>query len=208
MKKVFLALAICAAISGPALPQATTPAVNSPLLSMAGGTAPSTIFVSTVSSTINTTGDISCFGTGVGPGRTIGANQAYIGNTYRILCRGVYTTPLANTSTVTAKIKWGATTIVSVTTGALPASATNFPFQVDVICTVRSIGASGSIVCNGGMSYVAALAGLSFLFNSLDTPTAVTIDTTGSSLLDATASWSAVTTQTASGISGALEILY
>lgn len=189
---------------------ATVPAVNSPMLSMGGGTAPSIIYTTTANQTIALASDVSCFSaTGQGPGQTIAGNAAYVGNTYRLQIRGVYSTPLANVATVTGKLKWGSTTIATITTAALPASASNFPFFIDLICVIRSIGGSGSIVCTGGLSYVSALSGLSFLYNDLTTVSPVTIDTTTASVLDITGAWSTVAGgQTASGITGTIEILF
>lgn len=176
---------------------------------MANGIAPSTIFATTASSTINSSLDVSCFGTGAGAGATIPANGPYIGNTYRLICRGIYTTPAVNLSTSTVKIKWGATTVASVTTAALTSSATNLPFSIDVICTIRTTGASGSMICGGSFQYAGALTGIATVFNSLSIASVATIDTTVSSKIDATMAINgSLTTQTASGIVGVVEILY
>lgn len=186
-----------------------TPNLQGQLPSMANGIAPSTIFATTASSTINSSSDVSCFGTGAGAGTTIPANGPYIGNTYRLICRGIYTTPAVNLSTSTVKIKWGATTVASVTTAALTSSATNLPFSIDVICTIRTTGASGSMICGGSFQYAGALTGIATVFNSLSIASVATIDTTVSSKIDATMAINgSLTTQTASGIVGVVEILY
>ena len=119
-----------------------------------------------------------------------------VGKKFTITGFGVYSTPIANTSTVTIKIKYGATTVTSVTTGALPASATNLPFTFNADCTVRSIGATGTVICNGMFDYATALTGIVKTTNALISNT-VTIDTTAQSNIDVTGAWSAVTTQTA-----------
>jgi hypothetical protein len=203
-------IAFLFALYSACLGAASTPAVNSPMLSMAGGTAPSTIYVPTASQTIASTSDVSCFSsTGQGPGATIAANGAYVGNAYRLHCSGVYTTPIGNTATLTAKIKWAATTIATATTGALPVSATNLPFWFDAFCVIQTIGATGTIVCWGNLTYSTALIGVAALSNILQTTSAITIDTTASSKIDATAAWSTTAGgQTATAIEGNIEILF
>lgn len=190
---------------------ATTPAVNSPLLSMNGGTTPSVICVTTTNATIASTSDISLFsGTQpTGTTQTIPANGAYAGNTYRILCRGLYTTPLVSAGTATFKVKWGSTVLASVTTATLTASATNFPFELDVLLTIRTTGSTGSIMCTGHVECATALTGVSTVFNNLSIGSVATIDTTVNSVLDATMSFSSIAgSQTASCMTGSIEILF
>lgn len=182
------------------------------LPSMIQGVAPSTILISNAAQTINSGSDTSCFSaTSVGaPGlNTIPANGPYAGNTYRLLCRGVYTTPALNTSTTTVKIKWGATTVSTVTSAALTVSAVNLPFTIDVLCTIQSPGASGTMSCAGSFQYAAALTGLATVYNSLTIASAATINTTTSSKVDVTFSISgSITTQTIVGLEGIVEVLY
>jgi hypothetical protein len=186
------------------------PNAQGQLPSMVGGVAPSTILVSNAAQTINSGSDTSCFSsTAVGPGATIPANGPYAGNTYRLICRGVYTTPALNTSTVTAKIKWGATTVATVTSAALTVSAANLPFTIDVICTIQTAGSSGTMSCGGSFQYAGALTGLATVFNALTIASAATINTTTSSKIDATLSISGtITTQTMSAVVGTIEVLY
>lgn len=214
MNSFLRAFLICLALTSTAFAQNANssgvfPNAQGQLPSMANGIAPSTIFAATASSTINSSSDTSCFGTGVGSGATIPANGPYAGNTYRLLCRGVYTAPAANLATSTVKIKWGATTVASVTTAALTSSATDLPFSIDVICTIRTAGASGSMICGGSFQYAGALTGLATVFNSLSIASVATINTTVSSKIDATMAINgSLTTQSASGIAGVVEILY
>jgi hypothetical protein len=192
---IWLCLGLLLGSIGLAWGVATTPAVNAPLTSMGGGTAPSTIYSTTARQTINTTGDTSCFSaTGQGPGLTIAANAAYAGNQYLLNCSGVYTVPVANASTITAKIKWGSTTVVSVTIPAVATLSTNLPFMAQANCTIMTIGASGSIECWSQLCFSSGLTGGSLTCTFAITTSAQTIDTTASSKIDMTAAWSAITT--------------
>lgn len=177
----------------PARSAALTPAVNAPLLSMAGGTAPSLIWSTTARQTMASTSDTSCFSaTGQGPGLTIPANGGYAGNQYLLNCNGFYTVPAANASTITIKIKWGATTVASATVPAVATASTNLPFTATANCTIITIGATGTMECFGSLSFAAGLAGTTVLYTFVTTASAVTIDTTVSSKIDLTAAWSAV----------------
>lgn len=178
--------------------------------SMVGGVAPSTILVSNAAQVMASTGDTSCFSaTAVGPGATIPGNGPYAGNTYHIRCRGVFTTPLTSVGTLTVKIKWASTVVSTVTTGTLTASATNLPFDLDVICTIQTSGSSGTMSCGGAFNYSAALTGLSSVFNSLSITSPATINTTVSSKIDATMAFSTVAGgQTATGLVGVIEVEY
>lgn len=210
MKNVIAFAIVLLLAAGDSFGAALTPAVNAPLLSMAGGTAPSTIFSTTARQTINSTSDTSCFSaTGQGPGLTIPANGGYAGNQYLLTCQGVYTVPNLNASTVSAKVKWGSTTVVSVTVPAVAVTSTNFPFTAQANCTIITAGASGSMECFASVCFSAALTGIAPLCSFAITASAVTIDTTVSSKIDMTAAWSAITTtQSATVIVANAQILF
>lgn len=191
-------------------PASVAPNAQGQLPSMVGGVAPSTILISNAAQSIASTSDVSCFSATItGPGATIPANGPYAGNTYRLICRGVFSTPLTSVGTLTAKIKWGATTVSSVTSATLTASATNLPFYIDVICTIQTSGASGTMSCGGAFNYSAALIGLGPVLNNLTTTSPVTINTTTNSKIDATLAFSSIAGgQTATGTVGTIEVLY
>lgn len=178
--------------------------------SMASGVAPSTIWSTTARQTMNTSSDVSCFSaTGQGPGLTIPANGPYAGNQYQLNCYGVYSTPIANTATLLAKIKWGATTVASVTIPAVGQLTTNFPWTAQANCTVITAGASGTMECLGSLCFSTALTGIAPLCSYILTASPVTIDTTVDSKIDMTAQWSTVAGgQTASTIIGTVVIWY
>lgn len=184
--------------------------ITPPLVSMASGRAPSTIYVPTAAQTINTTGDTSCFSaTGVGPGLTITGGVPYAGNRFRLRCNGIYTTPLANAAAVTMKVKWGATVVASNTTVALTSSLTNMPFYIEETCTIQSSGASGTMVCSGHIDFAVAALNIALLSTSVFTASASTINTTATSKLDITMALSGVVGSPALTVTdGSAEILY
>lgn len=154
------------------------------------------MFTATADSVINTTGATTGLGTGIGT-KTIPANYLKAGKHFTIWGVGYYSTPIGNVSTVTLAVKYGSVTLATVTTAALPSSATNLPFNFREDCTVRTTGATGTVVCNGTFDYSTALSGVVKTSNDLSSVGTVTIDTTAASALDVTGLWSAVTTQTA-----------
>ncbi len=154
------------------------------------------IYISIGDQTINTTTETSGFsGTCIGT-TTIAANFFTAGKKFRMEGNGIYSTPLGNVSTIQINVKYGSTVVGTVTTGSLPASASNLPFYFWINCTVRTIGVSGSMICNGTFAYDTALTGIVETQNAIIS-NATTVNTTASKTLDVTATWSAVTTQTA-----------
>lgn len=180
------------------------------LPSMANGVAPSTIWSATARQTMASASDVSCFSaTGNGRGLTIPANGPYAGNQYLLNCIGVYSVPNLNAATVTAKVKWGATTVTSVVVPAIAVLTTNFPFSATASCTIITPGATGTIECVASMCFSAALTAIAPLCSYAITASPVTIDTTTASKIDMTAAWSTVAGgQTASTIISNALILY
>lgn len=164
---------------------ALVPAVNSPMLSMAGGTAPSFIWIPTATQTIGTS-DTSCFSaTGQGPGQTITPSTnpvaPYVGNMFNLYCQGVFTAPAVNTATVTAKVKWGSTVVASVTSSALASSVTNGQWQFQALCEVITISATPSastVMCGGTFQFASGLVGAALTVNGFQSLTPVSVDTT------------------------------
>lgn len=127
---------------------------------------------------------------------SIPANSLKAGTTYRIKASGVCTSTAANASNFRARI--GPTTL----TGAIAAvvnptaatSGTNIPFSVELLFTVRTIGASGTAIGSGtllnngvtGVSAAAVVVG--------QVTTAVTVDTTVTNLVELTYQAAATTT--------------
>lgn len=158
------------------------------------------LYTATADATINTTSPTSALsGTKVGT-TVIAANTLKAGQKFTIWGAGYYSTPIGNTSTVTITTSIAsstATTISTVTTGAFPATATNFPMDFTLTCTVRSVGVSATLVCDGSFNYSTALSAVAKTSNSISTIGTITFDSTVNETLDVKSNWSAVTTQSA-----------
>jgi len=148
-----------------------------------------TIVASTTAQTIATASETTCFGAPKGS-QIVPANSVAVGTTFRIHCAGTFTTPAGNAATLTYKIKWGSTVVATSAFGTLASSLTNALIELDADCTVRALGASGSMTCTGPMMLqnTAIAAGV----NLLALNTATTIATNADAVLDATLTWSTV----------------
>lgn len=190
------------------------PNANGQVPSMVGGVAPSLIYTLASSVVSNTTSDTNCYSgaTSGGPGATIPANGPYVGNTYRLTCRGVFTTGALNTATATIKIKFGSVTVASVTTAALPISLTNFQFLVDEECVFYSVGSSGTIACNGDAKFwttanSSLVAPPAVYITTAQTP--ATINTTTSNAWQITSAFSNTTSSPSiTATSGTIEVKF
>jgi hypothetical protein len=120
---------------------------------------------------------------------------------------GVYSTPAASTGTVTIKVKYGSTVVATVTSSAFPALSTNLRWTVFVDVTCRTAGASGTVMTDGIFAYDSAVGSLANL-DLTNAGATTTIDTTASSALDVSWTWSNNTaSQTASGTVAGIEAL-
>lgn len=145
---------------------------------------------------INTTADAQVFNTTAGGyvgTTTLPANFLTIGRKFTVTGAGVYSTPLANTSTATLKIQMAsstyAATIASVVTPALVQSASAWEYHWEYTCTVRSVGVTGTIQCDGVFYFSTTATGAD---TSADLSGLGTIDTTHSLTLKASNAWSTV----------------
>lgn len=208
MRHILAAALALAALSMAAAAQMVTPAPSGLAANSVGGTtqyANSTLYTATADATIATTGDLSCFGTGVGS-QTIPANSVAIGTKLRLSCSGVYTAPAANTATMIVSIKFGAASVASSASVALPV-LTNGAIYAEANCTVRSLGAAGSFVCSGNF-YTANSAAAGIYWKSVGPAAPTAIDTTAASKVDLTLAWSSVAGgQTATFQQASLQVL-
>lgn len=189
MKKLLVIIALLAPV-GAARGAALTPAVNAPLLSMAGGTAPSTIWVTTSSQPALSGGsEQSVFGaTGQGPGQTITGGVPYAGNNFYLHASGIATTPIGGGS-VTIKVKWGSVAVATLTGAALTVSLTNQPWMLDASCTIVTVSGSASsstMTCSGILTGV-SIVPLGFTSSSAT----ATVDTVSNQTLDMSWTWTA-----------------
>lgn len=218
MLRKIISTALCWAVLVAQLHAAAlTPAVNAPMLSMAGGTAGSTIWSPTSSVTSASLSDTSCFSaTGQGPGQTITPTTSpvapYVGNNFLMQCAGVLTAPGVSIVGLVIKVKWGSVTVATVTTSAPTASGTNLQWTLYAWCTINTISAtanSSTVTCMGAFTYSAAATGSPVVTNSFQSTSPVSVDTTAAFKLDLTLAWaSTVTTQTWTSLIGLMQILF
>lgn len=217
MKKFFAAALVLLLAASAGFGAALTPAVNAPLLSMAGGTAGSSIWSPTAAVTSTSTSDTSCFSaTGQGPGQTITPTTSpvapYVGNSFLMQCAGVLSAPGVSVVGLVTKVKWGSVTVATVTTSAPTASSVNLQWTLYSWCTINTISATPSastVTCLGAFTYSAAATGSPIVTSSFQSTSPVSVDTTAAFKLDLTLAWaSTVTTQTWTSLMGLLQILF
>lgn len=154
-------------------------------------TTTSTLFTSTATQTVAaTTSETTIIGSGQGS-LTLPANYLVAGKVIRFAIRGLYSTPALNIGSLAIKLKLGGTTLnVAASASALATSVTNAGFDAEAFITCRTIGASGTVILMGGVTYGIGnnLAPLVLAVNN--GTSATTIDTTSTLALDATVQWS------------------
>lgn len=146
-----------------------------------------TIYQARNAVTISGTSATTVF-SGTGDGNlTIQPVAMFVGARFHLVIAGRGQTGALNVAAITACVKLGAVSLICGTTAALPVSTAAIPFSADVVCTVRSTGASGTMSCVGAMGYVVGLSSGSALWTDLSTTSVVTIDTTAARAWDVTA---------------------
>lgn len=197
-----------------------TPSVNSPLLSMANGTAPSTIWASAAGASITTTADTSCFSaTGSGPGQTITPTTTpvvapYQYNNFTLTCEGTYASPAIGTVGIVSKVKWGSVTVATATSPGLAASSTNtLQWTAWAKCTLQTANNgsanSSTVSCCGAFTYAqgAGATSLAVITTPFFSASPVTVDTSAAFKIDLTlALASTLGTENLTGIGGLVKI--
>lgn len=194
-----LASPVCAQVSGSdysdaqavAAAQAGLSTFGNPNLAMPNGAnIAHTIYQARGAVTISGTSEATCFNATGDGNQTVQPVAMFVGARFHIYCSGRGQTGLANISTVTAKVKFGSTVIVSGVTLALPASTSAIPFWSDVVCTILSTGSSGTMTCGGGIQYAPGLSSATPFTTDMTSTSAVTLNTTIAQKIDATATLS------------------
>lgn len=154
------------------------------------------------------------------PNVTVPANYMQDGRTLRLRAFGKYST--TGTPTMIFTLRWGGTsgTVICKTAACTtPSGVTNAAWDLDVIMTVRSNGATGTVMGNGTARVFAAVAGtvasatgeglVTPLTNGgVVTPAAATLDLTADTALALTMTWSAASaSNTTTGLNYVLESL-
>jgi hypothetical protein len=154
-----------------------------PFLSDGRSSLPRAPFAQTASVTVaSTASETTLVGAGAGSA-TIPANAWYVGKTIRVRVSGYLSD--TGTPTLTVKIKFGSTVIL--TTGAitLASGVSNVGWQIEGTITCRTVGGSGTVFAQGTFQYNNSVP------TNIVNTAAVTIDTTASQAVSATATWSA-----------------
>jgi hypothetical protein len=137
------------------------------------------------SATINTTGEQSIVGTGVGS-LSIPANIFAVGDSFHGKMGGlINATGGGGRSEITIKVKTGTTILAS--TGVFDLdNATNQGWEVELDFTIAAIGATGTICTNGNFAYTknGSRQVFGYIFQDVQA-----IDTTVTNTLDITVEW-------------------
>lgn len=145
-----------------------------------------TMFTQTANKQVqNTVTETSLVGTGVGSA-TIKANSSGIGTTYRLSMCGY----ISNTATPFAqvKVKIGSITVFDTTSTGMFGITSNQPFKVNAVFTVRTLGASGTVIGQGEFEYATSASTQYQIMFQANTATS-TIDTTVDQTVDITFTW-------------------
>lgn len=154
----------------------------------------------------NVTADTSIIPSSIVGTKTLPANFLVPGKNIRIKIKGVYTSTLT-TSGATIKIKLGSTVVASATVTALGNSVTNGAFIGEVDITCYTNGATGTVVCAGGLQFTNGMTGQVFA-DLANAGATTTIDTTASQTIDVTAAFSSsVATQDIKSLTAVIEVL-
>lgn len=134
----------------------------------------------------NTATETSLKGTGVGVS-TLPANWFVAGRTIRIAARGWFETA-AVPGTLTIKFKLGSTTVATTTAKTPGASVGLDGWSVDLLCTCRTTGATGTVYAQGCFEHGDGTTANEFSWYMVNNAT-TTIDTTVAEAVDVTATW-------------------
>lgn len=119
---------------------------------------------------------------------TLPAYRITKSKSYRLGVTGIVTTTGAG-PTLRIRVKLGATTVLDTTAVATPAGITDAVFELVVIFTCRTAGATGTIFAEGYLSCMQNGAFQAPSILPMRNNATTTIDTTASNLLDVTAQW-------------------
>ena len=110
-----------------------------------------------------------------------------VGKRYRFTSQGTLSTKNGSTGTVQIKVKIGGTIIGQSNAVSIDHNMTNAHFSIDFTFTVRSVGASGVMMCNGFFNHTDA--DMTNPESIIISNVANTINTTANRTLDVTYQW-------------------
>jgi len=111
-----------------------------------------------------------------------------VGKRYRFTSQGSLSTKSGPTGTVQIKVKIGGTIIAQSNAVSMDKSMTDAHFSIDFTFTVRSVGASGVMMCNGLFDHVDVDMGSPESIR-IKNVTGATVSTTANRTLDVTYQW-------------------
>lgn len=145
-----------------------------------------TIWSQTSTTTIsNVSGEVSLTNTGIGTTQ-IPANFLQSGRAVRIRAGG-YCGTAAIAPTLTARVYYGTTLIVSSGALSMPALLSNAPWTLDATIVWRTVGVSGTSVGHNVLTVYTAIGTPNAAAGAVTTP--VTTDTTANKDIDVTMDW-------------------
>lgn len=124
------------------------------------------------------------------PQITIAANSLFLGQRLRVKGYGIFSN--TGTPTLLLGIYYGGVAGTALaTTGAVTTTtgATNWPFDIELDIRVASVGATGSVWCNGKVNLGTSLTAMTPLWLPSSQTQPITIDTTSAKALTLGAQW-------------------
>jgi hypothetical protein len=149
------------------------------------------VFSGTADKTVaNTASETSLIPTGVGSA-TLAADAFSVGRVLKIRLAGKYSSKGTPAGNITLKIKLGSTVVNASAAHAVDASETDQSWRMEVCITCRTTGATGTVIGQTAWEHAALNAGNTGMEVAQMVATGVvTINTTTSLAVDATAQWS------------------
>ncbi len=142
----------------------------------------------TASTTVGGTAtETTLTGTSLGT-RVIPANWFTVGRTVRVTARGHLSTDAATPATLNLRLKFGSTSIVATGDQTPAAGLASRYWEVSVLLTCRTTGATGTVFGQGHFIHAPSAAGDAVIWD-MEATAATTIDTTAAQTVDLTADW-------------------
>jgi hypothetical protein len=133
------------------------------------------------------------------PQLVIPANYLYVGQRLRVKAYGILTTAASSQGTLTLGVYWGgvAGTALAVTAAnTAPASASSWPWKLNLEIYVRAVGSSGSVWCNGEADIASSLTAYTGYALPSSQTQPISVTTSSANALTVGAQFSSSTTNT------------
>jgi len=119
-----------------------------------------------------------------------------LGRSLRVWCAGVFTTPAAETTTITFKVKFGALTLLSIAVPSQSFTATNNQFNISGVLSIQTAGATGVFETHGNLVVDLGIGNLvpDSIFADTNTAVSSTVDLTAAQTLQVTVAYGTAST--------------